>query len=411
MFHLDGDTLNLAEYSVTFRDNGRLHFGHYTNAIILKGINSINYSHGHFYPPSGLSMILQGEVCLWKDVEIVGNLYVQDSLSLVSTYSAGDNKFNVRGNLKNAGTIFHEEGTSPYEFEIEGNLTNCGLFDIPEKILLQGDLDNTGQIEVESVEMIGEISTQHICLTSASPIHSEVNLWPDNLPAAGGGLIWYKDGTDSIGNSFVYSFPELTFDDFGTYHAVKNGLSTRDIIIGSTSLPVELVSFTTTYLGNYQVSLNWESSSEINNDFYLIKRSTDGIVWEDISTVASNGNGLISQFYEITDEVEQGGDYYYRLVQVDFGGTKEELATSTIQIDFEDLLIFPNPPNGFLNIDSPNATKVVFMDINGKQIFQSPTANRQHQINTSFLQKGIYFLLLEDAFGQFMKLEKISILD
>jgi len=55
-----------------------------------------------------------------------------------------------------------------------------------------------------------------------------------------------------------------------------------------TVLPVELVSFTVKSTPGLNV-LEWTTASELNNDFFSVEYSENGLEWEDISRVKGNG--------------------------------------------------------------------------------------------------------------------------
>ncbi|MBI1835702.1 MAG: hypothetical protein HYR91_00400, partial [Flavobacteriia bacterium] len=88
---------------------------------------------------------------------------------------------------------------------------------------------------------------------------------------------------------------------------------------GAVALPVELLSFEAKpYQGN--VKVNWKTANELDNDFFNVERSFDGIDFNLICEVdgAGNSNHVISYFY-IDNEFQKGVNYY-RLRQTDFNG-------------------------------------------------------------------------------------------
>ena len=96
-----------------------------------------------------------------------------------------------------------------------------------------------------------------------------------------------------------------------------------DIILTYQSpLPITLMSFTAEKRDNYNL-LEWSTASEINNDYFLLERSTDGINWNVINKTlgAGNSNNLIN--YSFTDYNFESVINYYRLTQVDYNGASE----------------------------------------------------------------------------------------
>lgn len=91
------------------------------------------------------------------------------------------------------------------------------------------------------------------------------------------------------------------------------------------TLPIELVSFTAVQ-NNQSVDLEWISASEINNDYYTLERSNDGVAWELIATLTGAGNSNELLTYNYTDYQPYEGVSYYRLTQTDYDGRYETFA-------------------------------------------------------------------------------------
>ena len=82
-----------------------------------------------------------------------------------------------------------------------------------------------------------------------------------------------------------------------------------------TILPVELISFTTSTIDGH-VQLNWVTQSEINNDYFTVERSVDGINFTPISKVNGAGNSSERLNYSTFDNTPLNGTSYYRLKQI-----------------------------------------------------------------------------------------------
>lgn len=85
-------------------------------------------------------------------------------------------------------------------------------------------------------------------------------------------------------------------------------------------LPIELVSFNGI---NYKIynHLSWVTATELNNEYFNLERSKDGINWIDVGRI--NGSGTVStpSYYEYSDHnYYKESINYYRLKQVDFDG-------------------------------------------------------------------------------------------
>lgn len=121
----------------------------------------------------------------------------------------------------------------------------------------------------------------------------------------------------------------------------------------TTPLPVELLDFNTIFLNNNRVKLNWRTASEINNDFFTIERSTDGIDWEELAIVDGAGNSSTLLTYQTIDSNPFSGTSYYRLKQTDFDGKFEYSEIRSVNIkEFGDtqVHIYPNPAENLITI-------------------------------------------------------------
>jgi hypothetical protein len=85
-------------------------------------------------------------------------------------------------------------------------------------------------------------------------------------------------------------------------------------------LPVELLSFTAEKQKNNTVNVNWSTLTEKNNDYFIIKKSIDGIEWKEIAREKGAGVSLSQIDYSINDRSEMAEIVYYELTQVDFDG-------------------------------------------------------------------------------------------
>jgi len=89
------------------------------------------------------------------------------------------------------------------------------------------------------------------------------------------------------------------------------------------ALPIELISFEAKMNTNKQVDIFWATASELNNDFFTIERSSDGVNWEIVTTATGAGNSIYRIDYAAYDSRPLSGISYYRLKQTDFDGAFE----------------------------------------------------------------------------------------
>ena len=164
-------------------------------------------------------------------------------------------------------------------------------------------------------------------------------------------------------------------------------------------LPVELLSFTAEAKENIVV-LNWTTASEINNDYFEIQKSLDGINFESFAKV--KGSGFSNQIlnYSQIDSKPYIGTSYYRLKQVDFDGTYSYSQINAVNFrqNISNVSFFPNPTNGTITISNLNENEfytLQIFDVTGKLIdFKSVDKNSANNINLSTLSSGFYTIQL-----------------
>ncbi|MBT8195481.1 MAG: hypothetical protein KJO64_03590, partial [Bacteroidia bacterium] len=170
--------------------------------------------------------------------------------------------------------------------------------------------------------------TSGICSPLGTWSAFSINLPPsaDNNPYVKIGINWTNDA-DGLGSD-----PSFAIDNIQ--------------LSALTPLPVELLYFKGNQ-NNNQIALNWETATEINNDYFIVERSDDGSTFYPITKVEGFGNSSTNIHYEFIDKIIKQSYYYYRLKQVDFNGTFDY--SDVILIKF----IFKNPDQGIL---IPNPT-------------------------------------------------------
>ncbi|HLG34911.1 MAG TPA: T9SS type A sorting domain-containing protein, partial [Bacteroidia bacterium] len=133
---------------------------------------------------------------------------------------------------------------------------------------------------------------------------------------------------DASGNVYVAGYFYSSSVTFGstTLTNADNNSSTAEIFVAklgpSVGLPVELVSFTGENKNNIN-HLHWSTASEINNDYFVVERSSNGIDFENIGTVDGHGNSTQIINYSYEDLSSLTGINYYRLKQIDYDGEFE----------------------------------------------------------------------------------------
>ena len=100
-------------------------------------------------------------------------------------------------------------------------------------------------------------------------------------------------------------------------------------------LPIELGAFEGVKDGRRN-KLEWITTTEHNNSYFALERSTDGVYWETIEIINGNGNSTEMIYYEAYDDNFEETINYYRLNQFDFDGNNKTSKSVVIDNTNED---------------------------------------------------------------------------
>ncbi|MCB9500284.1 MAG: T9SS type A sorting domain-containing protein [Chitinophagales bacterium] len=142
-------------------------------------------------------------------------------------------------------------------------------------------------------------------------------------------------------------------------------------------LPVSFLGFDVQLINNRIAELKWETATEINNDYFTVQRSSDGLIFEDLGIIQGAGNSTSIIKYEYLDAEPLVGLSYYRIKQTDFDGQYDfSPIRSIIRSPENELSIFPNPLKGdqlsFSGVS--DLCNFQLFDLSGKLIYESELA-------------------------------------
>jgi len=179
------------------------------------------------------------------------------------------------------------------------------------------------------------------------------------------------------------------------YQAGRHGMT-------PTPLPVELILFTAVPVSQ-KVKVSWQTASEINNDYFLVERSNNGINWQPVAKLAGAGNSSTMQFYTMDDEDPYSGVSYYRLKQTDYDGKYTYSGIAAVQFGSypQDITLFPNPAVEQLDIFLKDEASNIIVDIynaTGQKVMTHYTPgppDLKESINISSLPNGVYYITIK----------------
>jgi hypothetical protein len=134
-------------------------------------------------------------------------------------------------------------------------------------------------------------------------------------------------------------------DDKNTeFWQIKNGDVTA-CVNSVAPLPVELTAFTAT-ASESGILVRWTTASEVNNDYFILSRSSDAREFEEVTRMPGHGTTSVRNSYEFSDDPFGEGYYYYKLTQVDFDGTAKEYGPVAVRLKHsggDEARAYPNP--------------------------------------------------------------------
>jgi len=161
------------------------------------------------------------------------------------------------------------------------------------------------------------------------------------------------------------------FEDLVKSSRISNSQIDLGAYETASALPIELISFTAALNGD-EVQLKWATANELNNDFFSIQHSTDGISFTNIKRIDGAGDASVVNTYSTIDQNPSRGINYYRLQQTDFDGTTSHSPIETVKVFSGKIGTYPNPVLNHLSIsfgdfEKGNLEYAIF-NIYGKEV-------------------------------------------
>jgi hypothetical protein len=184
---------------------------------------------------------------------------------------------------------------------------------------------------------------------------------------------------------------------FGSYSPIT--LGSKKI---SNPLPIELTEFKGLCKSETR-ELIWKTATELNNDYFTLESSKNGIDWNLVAKIPGAGNSNMEKSYSYNDMTSESV-LYYRLTQTDFNGqfkTFDPIVVNCNDVKDKSISIFPNPFQSLisvnlLNISDENITVNIY-DMFGKLIEKSTYRisngfNNMITLDMGDLPAGVYYL-------------------
>lgn len=183
------------------------------------------------------------------------------------------------------------------------------------------------------------------------------------------------------------------------------------------ALPITGVTLGASLRGS-DVHLNWQTVSEINSKEFQLERSTDGVNFKTVGTIAAAGNSSRLLDYSFIDAGMSVKAYYYRLRMVDLDGKFSYSNIAVIRRGGQAgiIKVFPNPVVTATNLEFNNAkgTYAISLINTAGQEVQSMrvfiTNDVQYvPVNRNNLIGGTYFLRITNLTTGDVTVEKLIV--
>ena len=210
--------------------------------------------------------------------------------------------------------------------------------------------------------------------------------------------------TDAAG-SFLADNPTGTTFDFGGAPLANFGWE----IVSSVPLPLTLNNFKIQRNGLVNI-LSWNTSQELNSNYFSIEHSSNGINFTKIGEVKAVGNSSVAQTYQFRDIHPVKGTNYYRLHMVDLNNTgKYSEVKSVKNTGSVNFTIYPNPVKNTIQVnmdaDKTEMADVSITDLNGRKVyghqFSVRQGNNNFPVEVHNFPKGTYYLKVQLSNGTY----------
>jgi len=312
-----------------------------------------------------------------------------------------------------------------YPKEFTGNvfrnniLYNCGTTE--NNIAIQFHKDQDGQLIYNNIvnnNLIYNSNTTQTCLYQYNGTLSDVAAFNEQDVDIFDNLAGVPLFVDASNGDYHLTENSIAIDAGATPLATEdydgNPIPSDAADIGAyeyqSALAVEYLSPLRATVVGKKVLLNWICSKEENNDYFLVERSQNVVDWEVIGRIDGDGMSRTPKNYKLFDSDAPSGILYYRLKQVDFGGSYSYSNTVSVFLRNVDFQVYPNPSNGFMKILNPGNHKIQnisLISLNGQKVLSNVPLNEM--IDLTFLGTGVYFLRFETANEIIIK--KVVLLD
>jgi len=180
---------------------------------------------------------------------------------------------------------------------------------------------------------------------------------------------------------------------------------------GGLVVPIELHSFRVKQVAESVAQIHWVTLSETEHSHFIVEKSKNGIRFESIARVESEGGDGERAQYEVFDNKPENGINYYRLKSIDLNGdfTYSQIESVTFRKKvLKSILVYPNPAisEAFVAINAKESVAAIvqIFDIEGHEMLRSnieiQKGYHKQALNVRDLASGLYSVIISDKRGE-----------
>jgi len=357
----------------------------------------------------------------WAEVNLTAHLRLLPYYASIQTHITGDlNSFQTNANLANNrwriphasvwGSLYSQFSVAhaALQYKVQGNSTyeNIG-YDVVDYTFGR---NNWGLGFIATQSMSPSITTSYagIYKVAGTFPYGEIAEGPapqsehvDNEPyfdPVHDGTLWHSGFNTTDFTFFEQAGDYVCMET--TIGGLADGLYLMTLATKgfcSSPLPVQIIQFDAEFSKGH-VNLQWSTAQEVDNNYFSIERSSDGMIFYRIGTVSGNGTIFEISNYSFVDNDPLDGVSYYRIVQHDTDGNSHQVPAVAVKNFKNELLeVFPNPFKEFffVNVKYNDVVPLQFKlkDLTGKIVFESEGVTGHNTIDPGEgLAEGFYIL-------------------
>ncbi|RZK24124.1 MAG: T9SS type A sorting domain-containing protein [Hymenobacter sp.] len=287
---------------------------------------TINNTSGGVQLPAGSNATVTGALTLTSGLvttDPASTLTLADGATMTGQQGSAPLRY-VVGNLAAVKASVSGATTFPNDFSINPTtaLTNLTVTRTAGLRTAQVSYGTNGSGASKGIDQIWQTSAP---LTNATVTATWLMDNDNDRPSFASSQLWARGQAPAAGSDWAAVGSEQNATDSRTVTGLVPAGSSYSFFTVSTAdapLPVTLVAFSAQRAGTDGL-LSWTTASEVNNAYFQVESSWDGVAFQFLGRVAGTGTSSQAHSYQYRDiDLARYGAplVYYRLRQVDVGG-------------------------------------------------------------------------------------------